>query len=146
METTKLNPISKEEKEILFSFIGKAVWENVSFPSNSAGFQNITVQDIVNKNEQQLTSYGKFIEKSFANTGSQFDDDDVKDKKRWGSITASEFITFLLLVKKNKKYEAQERERLNKINDIKVKLANMKTPDEVKKELEEQLLSLNTFA
>jgi len=146
METTKLNPLSKEEKEILFSFIGKAVWENVSFPSNSAGFQNVTVQDIVNKNEQQLTSYGKFIEKSFTSTGSQFDDDDSKDQKKWGSITASEFVAFLVLVKKNKKYEAEERKRTAKIKAIKEQLESLKTPDELKKELQEQLVSLNTFA
>lgn len=142
METVKLTPLSKEEKESVISFIGKSVWENISFPSNSAGYQNITVQEITNKTVAQLESYGTFIEKSYLSTGSRFGK--AKSQKTWGSITVNELVTFLELVIKNKEYEAEAKRRESKAKFIKDQLENLKTPEERKKELEAELAGLES--
>lgn len=144
METTKtvevFDNLTNEENSLLISFIGKAVLENISFPSFNSGYDKLTIQQIVIKQESEIRNYGKMIVKNYVPSGSEFDDEE--DEKKWGTINANEFVSFLKLLRKYKKSEAVKAAKEKRIAFLKTKLNSMKTEDEIKKELQAELESL----
>lgn len=125
-----------QEQETFDKFISRSVIENVGFPNNSIGTQNITVQELLhNKNVKSLTDFGKFIEKNYVSSGSMFDKGSEKNKPVWGSITGLELVMFVMLAVKYKEYISDSAKRERALRVIDAEIATFKTPEERKAEL-----------
>lgn len=134
----KLEKLTPEENTSLFSFIGKCVLENISFPGRTIGTDNITVQELLNNYTiSNLQDYGSFLHKKYMT-----DDDPFKQgrkEKTFGSISVKEVVNALLLIIKHKTYVSEKIRIDKKILNLQSELEKHKTPDEIKAELEKQL-------
>jgi len=143
METNKPQKLSDSEQQVFISFIGKAVLENVSFPSQTIGTENVTVQELLNnKTIYQLDKYGEFIEKTFLTKSSKFGKN--RALKTWGSINAENLVDFICLCIKHKEYETHAESVNLKIYNLEKQLENLKSPDEIKADLNAKLAELKS--
>jgi len=138
----KPEKLTAEELKELTDFIGTSVLRNYTFPSQSVGVSSNTVQDMTRMSIPSLENYGDWVEKQNQSSGSSFKG--RKGPKKFGNVLASDLVKFLLNLIKYKEYEEYLERLENKKITLQSKLDDLKTPEELRKELKEQLAELET--
>jgi len=129
----------EENKRILF--VGNAVDKNYVLPTNTSFgvAKGMTVQELSNSTIFTLQEIGAAINKSIDGWDSEFS---TTPEPMLGKLPASEWVSFIRLTIKKKKFEAAEAARLKEIESLKSEIGSLATVKEKRKAAEAKLAEL----
>lgn len=140
--TTNAPALTLEELKWHTDFVYRRVMNNTVLQS-SAKFGRelkLTVQELVHSNVKTLQDIGQQIERVAREAGSS--DFSAEGPFRINGVEASNWITFLKLQIKLKKAEEAAEEKKRRVKELREKIDNLKTPQELRADAETELRAL----
>ena len=136
--------LTTDERTKLQSFYAKCVENNVVFPSITPGTANNTIQELLHqRNTSSLDRYADVLEKNINSVTRTEKRNGTTEKTLPGSdITYRETVEVIDLIIKDKEYKDYIKSLETKKAILNSKLEDLKTPDEIRKELLEQLKAI----
>lgn len=135
--------LTTEEQNKRYQFIGKCVDKGINFPFNARfGVQGaLTVQDLCNSSVKTLADIAKKIKKEEAEHDPEFSGNEIL---KIASVPATDWLDFLRLTIRKKNWDAYASDRRAEKKSLQGQIAAAKTPDELRKEAELKLASLDS--
>lgn len=142
--TTELQKLTLDEDNKLNTFIGKAVRKNLSFPVLDTRVMNankLTIQDMFNASVDTLQKIGKSLRKMQADFDSEFSSTETQ---KVGGVEISDLIDVIKLLIKEKTFKAQAAALRKQKLELQAKIAEFRTPQELREIAEKELAALPT--
>lgn len=139
-----MNVLTQDKKDLLYSFIGKAVMQDVMFPPVAIGRTKVSIQELIHEYSiPNLGDYIDFLEKQ-ASTISRRDIIAGKSEKTipGSDITFKEVIEILDILLTKKLAEKESLAKKNKLEQLIAKREQLSTPDEARAKLDKEIAEL----
>ena len=136
--------LTTDERTKLQNFYAKCVENNVVFPSITPGTANNTIQELLHQRSiTSLDRYADVLEKNINSVSRTEKRNGASEKTLPGSdITYRETVEVIDLIIKEKEYQNYVSTMTAKKESLKAKLEDLKTPEELRKEVQAELDSI----
>ncbi len=137
--------LTTDERTKLQNFYAKCVENNVVFPSITPGTANNTIQELLHQRSiTSLDRYADVLEKNINSVSRTEKRNGASEKTLPGSdITYRETVEVIDLIIREKEYQEYVRTMSTKKATLEAKLQDLKTPEELRKDIEAELESIN---
>jgi uncharacterized protein YukE len=144
MNMEKKEKLSEKEQEQLKEFYSKCVDENATFPSPIPGTNDINIIELVHyKSIQTLDRIADTLEKGIQNVSRTEKRKGISEKTLKNStISYKDAIDAIDLLIKKKEYEEYSEKIKNEISELKSKIDDLSSPEELKIKFIEKLKTL----
>lgn len=147
MEVKPTTPqkLTPEQLVHMFAFIGKCTFKNVGLPGGNKFniATRLTIQDICNASIPTLVGIAKQVKKAIADDDTEFSGG---EPLKIAGLKADEWLDGLKLILQKRRFDEWARENRAKLKALEAKRENLATPEEQRKKIDEEILSLSSVS